>query len=243
MSLLLDALRKADRERRSDQPPSPFEASAPVAALPASAAPRRVPSGLAAGLWGLVIALLVLALVIWQRAPAPDPTSVEAIIAPTPQPTPTAPPVPTPDVPERPPLPRRTPPPTPAETLLTLDELAMPPVAPINPVERPAATPVVEAPVRPLPEPDAEAVPAEPDLPEGTISRTDLPAAQRERIPAYRLDVHAYHSDPGRRFVLIEGQRHTEGSTLEGGFVLNEIVPQGIVIEAEGQRVLIRRPG
>jgi general secretion pathway protein B len=240
VSLLLDALRKADRERRSDQPPSPFEAPAP-AAPPVSAARTRAPSGLATGLWGLVIALLVLALVIWQRTPAPAEVIITSASTPTPQPTPTARPVPTQEVLQRPPPPRRTSPPTPVEALFTLDELAMPPVAPINP----AATPLVAAdvPAAASAEPGANLPPAAPDLPEDTISRTDLPAVQRERIPAYRLDVHAYHSDPGRRFVLIDGQRHTEGSMLEGGFILNEIVPQGIVIEADGQRVLIQRPG
>jgi len=84
---------------------------------------------------------------------------------------------------------------------------------------------------------------APPPLPRDVTPRRDLPAAVRDRIPDYAIDVHVYNDDPARRFILIRGERFGEGSTLEGGHRLLEIAPRGLVIDVDGQKVLIQRPG
>ena len=51
-----------------------------------------------------------------------------------------------------------------------------------------------------------------------------------------RMDVHVYDSDPRRRFVLIDLQKFREGDRLSNGAVLEEILPDGIVLSYQGRR-------
>lgn len=275
MSLLLDALRKADRERRSGQPLSPFDEPPPpdtsrsqdrsVTAAPGAGSQRA----LLAVLWGILIAVLLLALVVWQRAPNVGKAASE-LAAPTPMPTAALAPAPS----TAPATLDAAPPPatldrfesaeTP-ETLYSLDALAMPALQPVDtpPPATVASVPALvvteaaadEAAVAPTPSsaflPPLAEVPvstpqpaaAPPPLPRDVTPRRDLPAAVRDRIPDYAIDVHVYNDDPARRFILIRGERFGEGSTLEGGHRLLEIAPRGLVIDVDGQKVLIQRPG
>ncbi len=284
MSLLLDALRKADRERRSGQPLNPFDEppppDTPRAEPRAAAVQPSKPAGsqraLLAVLWGILIAVLLLALVVWQRAPNVGKAASE-LAAPTPMPTAALAPAPstapatldaapppatldrfesaeTPETPETP------------ETLYSLDALAMPA---LQPVDTPPPATVASVPARvvteaaadeaavaptpssaflpplaevPVSTPPPAAAPP-PPLPRDVTPRRDLPAAVRDRIPDYAIDVHVYNDDPARRFILIRGERFGEGSTLEGGHRLLEIAPRGLVIDVDGQKVLIQRPG
>ena len=273
MSLLLDALRKADRERRSGQPLNPFDEPPPPdtpRAEPRSAAVKpSKPAGsqraLLAVLWGILIAVLLLALVVWQRAPNVDKAAPD-LAAPTPMPTAALAPAPS-----TAPATLDAAPPSAtldrfesAETLYSLDALAMPALQPVDtpPPATVASVPalvVTEAAadeaVAPMPSsaflpPLAEVpvstpppVAAPPPLPRDVTPRRDLPAAVRDRIPDYAIDVHVYNDDPARRFILIRGERFGEGSTLEGGHRLLEIAPRGLVIDVDGQKVLIQRPG
>jgi len=283
MSLLLDALRKADRERRSGQPLNPFDEppppDTPRAEPRAAAVQPSKPAGsqraLLAVLWGILIAVLLLALVVWQRAPNVGKAASE-LAAPTPMPTAALAPAPstapatldaapppatldrfesaeTPETPETP------------ETLYSLDALAMPALQPVDtpPPATVASVPALvvteaaadEAAVAPTPSsaflPPLAEVPvstpppaaAPPPLPRDVTPRRDLPATLRDRIPDYAIDVHVYNDDPARRFILIRGERFGEGSTLEGGHRLLEIAPRGLVIDVDGQKVLIQRPG
>lgn len=257
MSLLLDALRKADRERRSGQPLSPFdEPPTPDTSRTDDRSAVAAPNpgsqrALLAVLWGILIAVLLLALVVWQRGPEALPTTTvtptPAAATPTPRPTAAVATAhsTTPDVSSS------------FEEIYSLDELAMPALQPIDaaPASAAASTPdltVTEpAPtsssafVPPLPTPDSnDTTNAAPDaLPDDVVQQRDLPAAVRERIPAYAINVHVYNDDPARRFVLIGGERYGEGSTLDGGHRLLQIAPRGLVIDVDGQKVLIQRPG
>lgn len=281
MSLLLDALRKADRERRSGQPLNPFDEppppDTPRAEPRAAAVQPSKPAGsqraLLAVLWGILIAVLLLALVVWQRAPNVGKAASE-LAAPTPMPTAALAPAPS----TAPATLDAAPPPatldrfesaeTPEtpETLYSLDALAMPA---LQPVDTPPPATVASVPARvvteaaadeaavtptpssaflpplaevPVSTPPPAAAPP-PPLPRDVTPRRDLPAAVRDRIPDYAIDVHVYNDDPARRFILIRGERFGEGSTLEGGHRLLEIAPRGLVIDVDGQKVLIQRPG
>lgn len=57
----------------------------------------------------------------------------------------------------------------------------------------------------------------------------------RREITLPRLDVHVHSEDPRRRFILVDLDKYREGETLESGLVLEEILPNGIVLSHEGR--------
>lgn len=69
-----------------------------------------------------------------------------------------------------------------------------------------------------------------------------LPAAEREGLPALRLSMHVYDSDPGARFALIDGHRLRQGEAVVEGLTVEEIRPDGVVLSRRGQRFLLPRP-
>lgn len=76
------------------------------------------------------------------------------------------------------------------------------------------------------------------------VSATPLaeaPAALRARLAPLHMDVHGWADDPAQRFVLINLKRRVVGDVLDGGVTLVEIVPDGAVVELDGQRVLLPR--
>jgi general secretion pathway protein B len=243
MSLLLDALRKAEQERRLGQPPSALDPPAPVSAAPRERSPRvLVRVGLLAG----VVAVLAWALSGGPRPPKPGTSVVPpetAAVPARPAPAPSAPPL------------------LEAESLAEvepLESLADLPLAPPPPAPRraePAAEPerviaevpageqalrVVEAqaPVLTPQAPTSEVGPAPPGLPR----IADLPPQIRQAFPEPRLEVHVYNDDPQRRFVLMDGQRYREGDRVGDGARVARILPDGVVLEASGVEALLPRP-
>lgn len=65
-----------------------------------------------------------------------------------------------------------------------------------------------------------------------------MPSTYRAEFPALSVDVHVYNADPQRRFVLINGKRYREGDPLAEGPRLAEIVPDGMVVDWRGERVV-----
>jgi general secretion pathway protein B len=91
---------------------------------------------------------------------------------------------------------------------------------------------------------DSQGVPAAPSPmadPANLPEWRDLPVVQRDRFERPRLDVHVYDVDPARRMVLIELKRYREGDTLPGGALLEQIDPDGIVLEQSGVRYHVPR--
>jgi len=74
---------------------------------------------------------------------------------------------------------------------------------------------------------------------ENFIRAWDLPQAQRAEFPDLNLTVHFYSQAPGDRFVLINGERYSEGQQVEPGIRLAEIRRRGAVVDFSGYRVLI----
>ncbi len=66
----------------------------------------------------------------------------------------------------------------------------------------------------------------------------EMPENFRANFPAFTVDVHAYNSNPQRRFVLIGGKRYHEGDTMAEGPRIIGIVPEGLVLDWQGQQVL-----
>lgn len=72
-----------------------------------------------------------------------------------------------------------------------------------------------------------------------TITPWELPSAARADFPAIDVAVHFYAPDASNRFVLIEGERYTEGETIADGVELAEIRRSGIVVDFQNYRVRI----
>lgn len=269
MSLILDALKRAERERQAER-------SAALDDLPASAAPRprrRRGRWLALGLLAAVVGAVALgvgrrpkpaAQVAGKPAPAaahPAPQAPPAQVpapAATPAPAPAQPPIqarPAPSV-----LPG-------TEGVATLDDLTpesdveLVPAAPAAPPAATASTPPPELTAEPEPapaeaesqeEPEAAAAPPQPATAAPPASRPVPPALTqkapvrklREMPPDYRADfpaltVEVHVFEPGRRFVMINGRRYREGERLAEGPQILEIVRDGIVMDYRGERVLL----
>ena len=63
---------------------------------------------------------------------------------------------------------------------------------------------------------------------------TELPAGQRERLPALKMTMHMWNADPARRFVIVDGRRLVEGDRV-GEATVRTIDADGVVLELEGQ--------
>jgi general secretion pathway protein B len=84
-------------------------------------------------------------------------------------------------------------------------------------------------------EPAAAAVPASRALP---TQLRQMPEAFQAQFPTFTVGVHAYDPDPKHRFTIIDNRSYREGDTLPQGPRIEAIVPEGIVFDWNGQRVL-----
>lgn len=73
------------------------------------------------------------------------------------------------------------------------------------------------------------------DLP-AVISITDLPASVRQELPAMKISVHAYSSNPGARMVGVDYKILREGDYLVPGLKLEQITPDGMIFHYKGYR-------
>ncbi|MFZ5606254.1 MAG: general secretion pathway protein GspB [Pseudomonadota bacterium] len=214
MSLILEALRKSEAERRRDRAPD-LRLELPPAPLSRAPTARPLP-------WLGAIALAVLALALWltlrERAPAASapPTSAPAA----------RPAVETPGLAT--PLPQVVA--HPASTAATATTAPAAPAAPIAAASLPSPpSPAPVAPPSPAPAPaPAPAADAIPD-----IASTGLPPV--------KLSMHVWDADPARRFVILDGQRMGEGDR-NGSLTVVAIDRKGVVIERDGQRARIPLP-
>lgn len=107
---------------------------------------------------------------------------------------------------------------------------------PARPTQQPSL-PVTEAPAI-APEPIAAAADVRPFLP----SLSQLSAAQREGLPPLRMSMHVYTEDPATRVVIIDGRRLREGEALAAGLQLEAIERDGSVLDYRGLRFRLPRP-
>ena len=69
----------------------------------------------------------------------------------------------------------------------------------------------------------------------------ELPQEFRMRLSLPRLDLHVYSEEPQNRFILVNLQKYREGETLESGLVLEEILPEGMVMSYLGERFMVEK--
>ena len=71
---------------------------------------------------------------------------------------------------------------------------------------------------------------------------TDLPVSQRSQLGQYEVNVHVYDDNPQSRFVLINMIKYKEGDLLPGGnTIVSSIVPEGVVIDYGSGKALLER--
>ena len=237
MSLILDALKRAEKERET--------ILSTATTLPAVATPLLAPNPSGKRLVIGGIALLVVALAIWgwkSRAPVMDtaPAEIEAPADET-----VADDVDT-EIAEIETIEADAAPMTGSESITSLDDLTEPedaalvaePVAPIVATSPPPASAVVEP--APVVEPKPAVAAVAPPAPAAgkILPLRDMPPSYRAEFPDLSIQVHSYDNDVAARFVRIGGYRYKQGETLAEGPRLLEIVNNGLVFEYRGERVL-----
>lgn len=253
MSLILEALRKSEAERRRGQVPG-LHAELPPAARPARPRPAHWP-------WLASIAVITIVAATWllrdKWAPTPPadepaPASTEPAatieldrvvadtervdVAPVASPAPvtTAPP-PAPPAPatlsRQPPVPASTTTPDRdpglgREPVPATAESSnpLPPPRPTTPATTPAITPPA----------DATTVAGDP----APLRLSDLAAAERRALPPLQVSMHMWAPTSARRFAIVDGARVNEGDRL-GDAVVDEITRDGVVLAWRGRRVHI----
>ncbi|HET6603347.1 MAG TPA: general secretion pathway protein GspB [Xanthomonadaceae bacterium] len=256
MSLILEALKKSEAERRLGQ--------APGLLSPTPRISHRRPAP-----WILVsVAVVALAGVLasawwlgrsgaWAPEPAthtdPAPAPAQRTVATSPEPTPAAAPEQIAPPPRRQhnaaastdPATRRPPHPDPslAGSVPAPAATATPAAAgdrsgstEPDPSTSPATSPPAYEPESAAPAADVPPIEALPTL-------RELAAAERAALPPLSITMHVYAQVPARRFVLIDGRRRSEGDRLAEGLVLEQIRRDGAVLNLRGRRFLLPRPG
>lgn len=256
MSLILEALKKSEAERRLGRAPDLLTPTA-------TPEPERRPW---LWLWGVVFGLaaaLLLVLVLWARSALQAPATPEPAVAEHPSAAGPAAPAPPPAAAVDPAPARTATPPrrTPADAIANAplpqdpdfagterESVPVPasaiPLPPPAPPAQPDATPS-RPPRAPPVAPPAQQPPApvaSTPAPEPLQHLSTLPASQREGLPPLRLSMHVYDPDPAARFVLIDGKRYRQGDAIAEGVVVDAIRPDGVAIARGGQRFLISRP-
>lgn len=259
MSLILEALRKSEAERRRGETPTLLS---PINEF-ASHALRRAERRQRRWMW-LALALIVLLVAVggygWQQAVTTDTDSPASaanagisepdVVADLPQ---TAMPMPASPLHDAHPasvnetLPA-TSSPAPTTNIARADSVPQEiPAAAPTAVTKPTMDNAIAAPAMasgtPTPsESVSAATPTEPP-PIPTWIRVDqLPASEREALPPLKVSMHVYSADPAKRAVLIDGQRYQEGSWIADGILLKAIRRDGSLLEVRGRELLLGRP-
>ncbi|MGB5347222.1 MAG: general secretion pathway protein GspB, partial [Woeseia sp.] len=69
----------------------------------------------------------------------------------------------------------------------------------------------------------------------------DLQANGTLQLPELHLDIHVFSQAPQDRFVFINMSKYREAARLADGPLVKEIVPDGVVLEYEGNTFLLPR--
>ncbi|MDT0498700.1 general secretion pathway protein GspB [Algiphilus sp. W345] len=264
MSVILDALRRAEQERKLGQAPSVQV----ITQMPGQAPlEQRAPVAVWLLLAAVVVAIAALAIwLLWRPAPSTSPTPAAVVDAAAPDITQTAPPPkrregpapvsPTP-VPETPRVIRD------ARGLNDLDDflpaprpparsaapvISAPPATPPAPMLAPQDTrqgelpppsgPIDRSDVAPPSADELRVVPSAATAPSPYPALRDMSPNYRSDFPSFSVDVHVYNDDPAKRWTMIELRKYLEGQTIEAGPRIVEIRRDGIVFNWKGEIVL-----
>ena len=255
MSLILEALRKSEAERRRGLPPDLRSE------LPPPAPPGR--RGLPAWGWAaLAVAVAVLATWSWSRLPSdtgkvgrppsagtaaetdrPSPASADDNSAASPEPplparTPARPVPPAEEAAATAPPASKTPPASPAAA--PTPAAAAPPIGVAQPSRQQEPVPAAPAAAPPTTEPrDTADTPRPP--PSGddrVLDVAELDAGTRQALPPLKLSMHLWNEDPARRFVILDGRRLGEGDRI-GEASIVRIERDGVLLQWQGRGIRV----
>lgn len=231
MSLILDALKRADAERSRGSVPGLH--AQPLAGAPSPAARSR-PAGwlaLAAIVVAALLAALAWLLLARREPPAPAPTPVAQAAAPVPP----APALAPPPLVQVPPVAAPAPAPVPAAVPAPLPAAASPPGA-LPAAAAPTAAPATAAASA------ARAKGASPSASgasagdERVPALSELPEDVRRQLPALTISGSIYSSQPAQRMLTIGSQVFQEGDRPAPDLVLERIGQKSAVFNFRGQR-------
>ena len=60
-------------------------------------------------------------------------------------------------------------------------------------------------------------------------------------VPALNLDLHVYSTKPAERMVFVNSHKYREGDTLQEGPVVQQITPDGAILEFRGRKFLLSK--
>jgi general secretion pathway protein B len=257
MSYILEALKKADRERNLAKVPTLTTVQLPVHVTRRRAAMWAVAivfvgGGLAA--WLLWVSLFGVSTPrvgsgagVEAGAPVeslaldrvPSQPVPEAVTRPGVTPVPTGPPVATPRDASRRPEPEIAT--TPRATRTETPQ----PSRPRPPSPAPAtSSPAPETPASPVQRLDASRQPETEQAPSvqatGAPPSSPVRATLREASSKLSLDVFVYTDVEADRMVIISGKRYIKGQLVEGLFLLEDITPDGAVLSLRDERIVLR---
>jgi general secretion pathway protein B len=203
MSLILDALRKAESERQRGAVPGLHGVTAPLAPEPAAVSRPRGLTPLRVALGALVL-VMGAALLGWLARPSAGPS-----------------------------LPVAAAPSMPAAAVPAAEPAPLPLVVsapPVLPAEPPAvAAPLPAAPAAAMASPPPPAASRAPIVTQ--VRRlADLPPEQRRELPALAVSGSVWSDQPGARFVVLDGQVLREGDRLAAGLVLVNLAPRSATL-------------
>jgi len=69
----------------------------------------------------------------------------------------------------------------------------------------------------------------------------ELPREFRNNLDLPRVDIHVYSEDPQSRFILVNLEKYREGERLASGLVLEEVLPDGMVMSYQGERFRVAK--
>lgn len=232
MSLILDALRKSERTRQQT-----LAGQVSAADMPPAHARIPVPWATLIGLL-LIANVIVLGIIFWHShaaSPTPAPVAATATVSSAPQ---------APASIYRPEV-RSLAAEAAAATTSTAPapSAASQPAVSTLPVKSAAVTPAATRAAVTTAAPASASGSGVIDLNNANPPPLDtLPLAFQQSLPALHLDVHSYSQNPAERFVVINMQRYHKGDTLKEGPKVTAIVPDGVILEYQGQQFLLPRP-
>lgn len=259
MSYILDALKKAEAERRGGQyAAGPIPPSFHVHA-------QRPPVWRRPWLWSVLSAAAVVAggLVWMNRGTGTQPAEAQPPAQASQQAQPPAPAAPTAAAPAIPPVAQAPAAPAPAPA-----PAMQPPSAPAPPSTPPAAQAPAKAPEQPVEKPKAaERKPAERKAPEAAAKASkkpqqedtkaaapaaadtpkpapepqvgtlrDLPVQIQQEVPQYSVGGYIYSGNKADRSVVINKRLLREGDEIAPGLTLERMTPTGMVLNYKGYR-------
>lgn len=237
MSYILDALRKSDQQRLRGAPPTLLNAQTAVAA------PTR--SGFSLNGW-LALALIGAGMLIgwlqpWHtEPPAPEPTAARRLAT---HPAVPAPRSGLPDasgelLPQQPPewttsaAAKPVPAPSDAASGVSRGETAA-----ATQAQRQADVERRGNLALPMPENAVGTATAEAGRGTVAMSLSELPASIRQEISDITISFHVYSRNPAERRVMIDNELLRQGETLPSGLGVEQITPDGVVINYKGHRI------